>query len=98
MADIGLNSVALQTIAQTMRDQTAPPNNEMSYSDFAGTTATYAVINAMELIASGLAAEELRVANAKIDAYLTGMKGMQRIHEQEIAYRAEAKEIKNRNG
>jgi hypothetical protein len=60
MGDLGLNSTALNLIAQTMRNQTQPPNNEMSYSDFAGTTATYAVINALELIASGLQAEEDR--------------------------------------
>lgn len=60
MADLGLNSTALLLIAQTMRDQNAPPNEEMPYSSYAGAVSTYAVINAMELIASGLQAEEKR--------------------------------------
>lgn len=74
MADIGLNSEALLLIAKTMRDQTSPPHEEMPYSQYAGAVSTYAVINAMELIASGLKAEEKR----KIDE--------RQLHIMKLAY------------
>ena len=77
MADIGLNSSALFTIAKTMREQNKEPNELMSYSEHSGAVATYAVINAMEFIAGGLWAEEQRqveVASANFLAQIESMR------------------------
>lgn len=86
MANLGLNSTALLTIAQTMRDQNAPPNEEMPYSSYAGAVSTYAVINAMELIASGLQAEELRLAQEERAYFQQQVAALRMAHEAQYRH------------
>ena len=82
--DISLNSTAFFTIAKTMREQNKEPNELMPYSEHAGATATYAVINAMESIATGLWAVEQQQVEAAKARYLDAIAGMRRAHAYSI--------------
>jgi hypothetical protein len=76
MVSEGLNSAELFTLAQTMRDQNKPPDEIMSYSEHAGATATYAMINAFESMASGLWAIEQRQVEEAKARYLATIEAM----------------------
>lgn len=71
MADkIGLNSTAFFTIAKTMREQNKEPDELMPYSEYGAASATYAVVNAMESIATGLWAVEQQQVEAARTAFI----------------------------
>lgn len=57
---VGMNSEAFFTIAKTMREQNKEPHQLMMHSEYSAASGIYAVVKAMESIASGLLAEEER--------------------------------------
>jgi hypothetical protein len=75
---VTLNAIEMITIAEEMRKQNTEPNDLMPYSEFGAASATYAVINAIESIGKGLAAEEKR----KNDAWMANMKAQQEWQEE----------------
>jgi hypothetical protein len=79
MADVGLNSTALSTIAAKMREDTAEPDELMPYLEFAAASATYATIRAMEALAEGLKAEEERRAEETRQKFIREIDNMQHI-------------------
>jgi len=70
---VTLNAIEMLTIAEEMRKQNKEPNELMPYSEFGSASATYAVINAIESIGKGLAAEERR----KTEAWMESMRAQQ---------------------
>jgi hypothetical protein len=60
MAELGLNSTALETLAAEMRVMNEKPTFEMNYSEYAAASGIYAMIAGLESLAQGLKAEEQR--------------------------------------
>ena len=68
--DISLNSAAFFTIAKTMREQNPEPDQLMPHSEYSAASGTYAVIKAMESIATGLWDEEQRQVEVARQRYM----------------------------